>query len=89
MTSSLANIRVGDPLTDAELEVLRLAANGLGCMAIAARHHIAYQTAKSRLARIKRKLGARTLAHAVSLAIRSRQIHPREIEPTDAIRSMT
>lgn len=84
MTSS-PDARLSRP----ELDILRLAANGLDNRAIAQRLHLSYWTVKTHLSRVYRKLGAYDRAHAVSLAIRSRQLHPREIQPTDAIREMT
>lgn len=57
-------------LTAAEIEVLRLAADGLGNQEIAERTRQSVETVKLRLRRCFQKLGAADRAHAVALALR-------------------
>jgi DNA-binding NarL/FixJ family response regulator len=57
------------PLTDRELQVLRLVANGRGNPAIAAELYLSTATVKSHLQRIRAKLGARDRAHAAALGM--------------------
>ncbi|MEV4421464.1 AAA family ATPase [Patulibacter sp. NPDC049589] len=52
-----AALRGPGALTDAELDVARLAASGLGNPAIAARRHVSRKTVETHLGRIYRKLG--------------------------------
>lgn len=54
-----------------EVEVLELAASGLGNSEIAAELDLSTLTVKSHLARITRRLGARDRAHLVLLALRA------------------
>jgi DNA-binding CsgD family transcriptional regulator len=68
VTSSLAHVHPGDPLTPAELEVLHLLTAGRQAPQIATELHLSLDGAKSRLARIYRKLEAHTAAQAVHLA---------------------
>ncbi|WP_063794293.1 helix-turn-helix transcriptional regulator [Kitasatospora sp. MBT63] len=89
MTSPLITARPGTPLTAREVQILRCAANGQTTAETAAHLGLSYFTVKTHLSRIYIKLGARDRAHAVGLTIRSRQLRPAEIEPTDAIRDMT
>ncbi len=55
-------------LTAAELETLRLLANGLTAPEIAAKLFMSLGAINSRVIRIRFKLGANTQAHAVALA---------------------
>lgn len=59
-----------EELTLKELEVLQLAAEGLGNQEIAERTHQSVETVKLRLRRSFRKLGASDRANAVALALR-------------------
>lgn len=54
-------------LTKRELEVLELVAAGLTCPKIGRQLYIETETAKTHVAHIRLKLGAKTQAHAVSL----------------------
>jgi len=82
-----APVHPGDLLTERELQFLRLTANGHSGESAARALHVSHHTVKTHHARIYTKLGARSRAHAVALAIATRQLHPRDIHPTDAARS--
>ncbi len=60
----------GEPLTERELEVLQLLAQGLPSKTIASRLHISEHTAKFHVGSIMSKLGAASRTEAVTLAIR-------------------
>lgn len=68
----MADLHAGnddDPgLTPAEIEALRLQAQGLRLKQVAAHLNISESAVKARLNNAKRKLGARTLSQAASLA---------------------
>jgi DNA-binding CsgD family transcriptional regulator len=59
-------------LTTRELAVLRLTAEGLTNAEISARLFITVRTVKHHSASVRKKLGARTLAHAVTLGYKLR-----------------
>lgn len=59
----------GKALTDRELEVLRLASDGLTSRAIAERLIISERTVKSHLAATYRKLGVESRAAATAVAV--------------------
>lgn len=69
----LAGPRVNgvDALSPAEREVLRLVADGLSNAEIGSAIHAAPSTVKARVSRLLTKLGARTRAEAVAIAVRS------------------
>lgn len=70
MTSSrLLSARPGQQLTAREVEVVRLAANGLSNAEIGKRLHLAENTIKSHMQHASRKLGATGRAHVVSRAL--------------------
>lgn len=71
--------RPGQPLTPRELQVVTAMANGHGNAQIADDLGLVVNTIKSHSSRIYRKLGARDRAHAVALAIATRQIAPRRV----------
>ncbi|MGV9271490.1 LuxR C-terminal-related transcriptional regulator [Kitasatospora sp. NPDC003701] len=79
-TMSVRPAEPGTRLTERELEVVRLVANGLSNANIGARLYISEYTVRSHLARISSKLGATGRAHVVGLAVITRQLHPREVE---------
>lgn len=54
-------------LTDRQLRVLRLVADGLTLKAAAAELYVSYATVKNDAAQVLRRLGARTAAHAVAI----------------------
>ncbi|BBH18292.1 DNA-binding response regulator [Nocardioides baekrokdamisoli] len=58
-------------LTDRELDVLRLLADGLGAADIGRRLYMAESTAKTHIARIYQKLGAANRAQAIVQAVRA------------------
>lgn len=73
MTSAERNRRYRSPepgtaLTDREVSILALAAEGRTNRAIARSIYISEDMAKNHMVRIRRKLGARDRAHAVSIA---------------------
>jgi DNA-binding NarL/FixJ family response regulator len=84
--NTYASGRPGDRLTARELQVLAAIANGREGRQIARMLHISPNTVKSHTSRIYRKLGAADRAHAVGLAIATRQLAPKAIavviEPT-------
>lgn len=75
-------VRLGQPLTDRELQVLRGAANGLSNEAIARELFLGENTIKSHMRRVFRKLGAHDRAHAVALALQQGVLTLRDVHPT-------
>lgn len=69
-------------LTDYELHVARLAANGLTDQAIGRALRTSRRTATDRLTEIRTKLGARNRAHMVGILFRLRELHPNDIRRT-------
>jgi DNA-binding CsgD family transcriptional regulator len=57
----------GSPLTDREREIVLLAADGLTDKAIAARLGVAHRTVQTQIANARRKLGAESRSHLISL----------------------
>ncbi|OKI22227.1 hypothetical protein A6A07_34705 [Streptomyces sp. CB03911] len=78
------DVRPGDPLSHREVEVLRRIANGRANAAAGRDLHLSAMTVKTHLARIYRKLGVHDRAHAVGLALATRQLRPADIAPTAA-----
>jgi DNA-binding CsgD family transcriptional regulator len=70
MTSLLAEILEGEPLTDRETEILAAAAEGETAAETGQRLFLSSETVKGYRKRIIAKLGARNGTHAVVLAIR-------------------
>ena len=70
MTSLLAEILEGEPLTDRETEILAAAAEGETAAQTGERLFLSSETVKGYRKRIIAKLGARNGTHAVVLAIR-------------------
>lgn len=60
-------IRPGDPLTDRELQILRLLATGAGAAEIARTLYMGLGTVKTDTSRLYGRLGARNAAHAVAI----------------------
>lgn len=58
-------------LTEREVLVLTLVADGLSIREVASRIHLSRWTVRDELAGIRRKFGARDLAHAVAIAYRT------------------
>jgi len=85
VTTLEAAARYGQPLTHRELQVLQLITDGLTDDRIATRLHVSAHTVKSHLRRIYGKLGARTRAHAVSLAYRKRVLLVPTPSPSPAV----
>lgn len=56
-------------LTPAETRILALSACGLTLNEIGEELHVSFETAKSHTKRIRQKLGARNITHAVTLAL--------------------
>lgn len=77
-TDQPANL-AGQPLSARELDVLELAANGLDNEAISRVLFLSRHTVRSHLQRIARKLCTHGRAHAVGVAIATRQLAPRRI----------
>jgi DNA-binding CsgD family transcriptional regulator len=71
MTTMLAEVLEGEPLTDRETEVLAGAAEGETAAQTGARLFLSSETVKSYRKRIIAKLGARNGTHAVALALRN------------------
>jgi len=57
------------PLTERELEVILLAAEGCGYTEIAGRLHMSRATVKNHLVTIRAKLEARNTTHAVAIVV--------------------
>ena len=70
MTSPLAEVLQGEPLTERETEILAAAAEGETAAQTGARLYLSSETVKGYRKRIIAKLGARNGTHAVVLAIR-------------------
>jgi DNA-binding CsgD family transcriptional regulator len=70
VTSLLAEILEGEPLTDRETEILAAAAEGETAAETGRRLFLSSETVKGYRKRIIAKLGARNGTHAVVLAIR-------------------
>ncbi len=79
----LGTVGPRDWLTERELEVLRLAAEGCMVTETAERMFLGHETVKTYRARIFLMLGARNLAHAVALAY-ERGILPVPCAPASA-----
>ena len=62
--------KLGDPLSERELEVVRLVAEGLSNAAIAGRLFLSEHTVKSHVSRVLRKLGAADRTSAVLAGVR-------------------
>lgn len=62
-----------------ERQYLLDAANGLTAAETAAKHFVAYNTVTSTLKRARAALGARSIAHAVAIALALGDIVPTEI----------
>ncbi len=71
MTSLLAEILEGEPLTDRETEILAAAADGETAAQTGERLFLSSETVKGYRKRIIAKLGARNGTHAVALALRT------------------
>lgn len=81
--STPAPARLGQPLTDREIQVVRGAANGLSNAQIADGLFLAENTVKSHLQRASRKLGATGgRAQAVALALQQGFLTLRDVQPT-------
>lgn len=74
--------RLGQELTDREIQVLRGAANGLPNAEIGRQLFLAENTVKTHMQRASRKLGAASRAHAVALALQQGVLTLRDIQPT-------
>jgi DNA-binding CsgD family transcriptional regulator len=66
----------GKPLSKQELAVLQAAAEGLSAKETAEKFVKSEHTVIAQRRAIQAKLGARNLAHAISLAFRRRVLHP-------------
>jgi two-component system nitrate/nitrite response regulator NarL len=69
---------IGKPLSKPELEVLRAAAEGLSAKETARKLMKSEHTVIAQRRAIQGKLGARNLAHAITLAFRRRVLQPTE-----------
>jgi two-component system nitrate/nitrite response regulator NarL len=76
VTDTTAAWLPGARLSGREIEVVSGFANGLSYERIGELLHISPETVKSHAVRSFRKLGAADRAHAVALAIATRQIEP-------------
>lgn len=89
MTSLLAEVLQGEPLTERETEILAAAAEGETAAQTGARLYLSSETVKGYRKRIIAKLGARNGTHAVVLALRRGLLplspqHPGEPVPVRA-----
>ncbi|MCG6499437.1 helix-turn-helix transcriptional regulator [Kitasatospora sp. A2-31] len=82
---STPNSDPGTPLTERELQVLRLTANGHTTAYIAHILGLSRGTVTNIRTTTHRKLGARDTAHSIGLAIITRQLHPREVHPVHSL----
>lgn len=76
MTYTPRTPKLGDPLTDRELSVLRHVAEGLENAEIGRAMYLSVDTIKTHLRRLTRKLGAHNRAHAVALGYRQNLLIP-------------
>jgi DNA-binding CsgD family transcriptional regulator len=74
------NPRIGDPLTNGELDVLRLAANGGTTATIGRDLNISPHAINSRLKVIYTKLGVHDRPHAVALVLRLGMLQLAEVD---------
>lgn len=82
-----ATNRIDEPLKPAEIDALRLMAEGLSMDAAAEKLFITAYTVKSRLRTAYRKLGARNMASAVHRAHLAGYLGEREIRAEDLARA--
>lgn len=73
MTHSVVRLPAGR-LSDRELEILALVADGLDSKEIARELFLSHETVRTHMTHALRKLGARSRAQAVAVAIRDRLI---------------
>jgi two-component system, NarL family, response regulator NreC len=73
---SRESARVAQSLTERELQVLRLVASGMTTRQAAQRLNLSQRTIESHIAKVDRKLGARTRVQAVILAARLGLLEP-------------
>lgn len=81
-TQMETEMAMANKLTDRQKQVLIYAANGLRPGEMAPLMGISPATARVHLGDIRRRLGARTIAHAVAIAIMSQMIDPHDMPPT-------
>jgi DNA-binding NarL/FixJ family response regulator len=74
-----------EDLSPKQLEALRLVAQGLDRKAMAARMGVGEETVKSHLVEVRRKLGARTSAHAVAIGLLNALFEPDSPERSRAV----
>lgn len=82
-SSSLSSARYGQPLSEREVQVVRLAANGLSNAEIGRELYLMENTVKSHMQRASRKLGATGRAHVVAVALRAGILSLRDIRSTN------
>lgn len=80
VAAGLAELIGGDPLNEKELEILLGAANGETCRQTAERLHYSWEYVKDIRKRAEAKLCARTIAHAVAIALATGVLNPDMIE---------
>ena len=74
MTTLLAEVIGGDDLTEREMEILVLAADGDTAAETGDRLFLSVETVKGYRKKIIAKLEARNMAHAITIAFRTRLI---------------
>jgi DNA-binding CsgD family transcriptional regulator len=72
---------VPEPLTDREIEILRLAASGIAVDEMAARLYVSPNTVKTHLTHVYAKLGVRGRADAIRAALHAGCLTPADICP--------
>lgn len=78
LATALRRRSVGPQLTNRELEVLQLLARGSAVAAVAKELYMSESTVKTHIKRIYDKLGARTRAGAVMVAVRDGLVRPED-----------
>jgi DNA-binding NarL/FixJ family response regulator len=75
-----SEVLAGKPLTEREIEYLRLVAEGLPNKEVASRIGTSEKTAKNMVSSILAKLDARSRTHAVVIALRTNILTLRELK---------
>lgn len=79
-----APARYGQPLTDRELQILRLVATGLTNAGIGAQIFLSTYTIKTHMRRMSQKLGAHSRTHMVAIGAQHGLLTIQDMQPAAA-----